>query len=71
MISADVSYNKSNNNKNKRSGGSILQIFMRQKYLQNLKYIMQKKGMYIFHLILFGILFMLMCVQNRGGEGVT
>ena len=29
MISADVSYNKSNNNKNKRSGGSVLQIFMR------------------------------------------
>ena len=39
---------------NKRSGGSVLQIFIRSTFTKNLKY--NVKRAFVFHLILFGIL---------------
>ena len=63
MISADVKANK--NNKNKRSSGCILQIFVTRKYLQNLKD--SVKRAFIFLLILVGILYILiLSVKNSG-----
>ena len=50
---------------NVRSGGSILQIFIIKKYLQNLKY--NAKRMCIFHLFLVGIpSILILSVKNRG-----
>ena len=57
MISANV-----------RSGGSILQIFIIKKYLQNLKY--SAKKMCIFNLLLGGISSILNCLLRAGGMGV-
>ena len=65
MILADVNANKNKKNQ-KRSGGCILQIFIK-KYLQNLKYNVKK--ICTFHLVLVGILsILILYVKNRGWE---
>ena len=62
MIPADVKANK-----NKRIWWLYLTNFYK-KYLQNLKYIVKK--VFIFHLILVGILSILpLSIKNRGGWG--
>ena len=53
--------------RNKRSGGSILQIFLRKVHVQNLKY--NIKGVCIFHLILVGILSILILSAKTRGVG--
>ena len=70
VISAEVKAKKTT--RNKRSGGCILKIFLRNIYLQNFKY--NVKRACIFHLILVGILsILILSVKNRewGRGGFT